>query len=82
MSDPKKALCFKSYAIFSNKLVMKSRRVDLGKNKKNPSGEFLFLSFAVKILKIGHIEKMQKNYVDTSIEGTHSKRNTPLKGRS
>ena len=46
---------------FLTKLVIKPRGVDLGKkNEKNPSGEFLCLSFDVTRLKIGFIEKMQK----------------------
>ena len=42
---------------FLTKLVIKPREVDLGKNEKNPSGEFSYLSFAVTRLKIGLKDK-------------------------
>ena len=43
--------------------------MNLGKNEKNTSGEFLYLSFAVTRLKIGLIEKMRKNDIGFAKNG-------------
>ena len=58
--DLKSVLSFKNYSIFSTKLVIKFQGMDLGKKLKKPSGEFLYLSFAVIRLKIKLIEKCEK----------------------
>ena len=50
--------------IFSTKLVLKPREVDLRMKRNELSGESLCLSFAVTRLKIGFIEKSGKRNVN------------------